>query len=96
MLTCCSAPDIALECSGFLSELGFDTTVMVRSQLLRGFDRQCVDKIEQSLVHAGVKFMRNAVPVRLERAASGAVLCTYECVDGGQKVRRSGLSVNRQ
>lgn len=29
---------IALECGGFLNSLGYDTTVMVRSILLRGFD----------------------------------------------------------
>lgn len=29
---------VALECAGFLAGLGFDTTVMVRSILLRGFD----------------------------------------------------------
>lgn len=29
---------VALECAGFLSALGYDTTVMVRSILLRGFD----------------------------------------------------------
>lgn len=29
---------IALECSGFLTAFGYDTTVMVRSIFLRGFD----------------------------------------------------------
>jgi thioredoxin reductase (NADPH) len=29
---------VALECAGFLTGLGHDTTVMVRSILLRGFD----------------------------------------------------------
>ena len=29
---------VALECAGFLKSLGYDTTVMVRSILLRGFD----------------------------------------------------------
>ena len=29
---------VALECAGFLHGLGLDTTVMVRSLLLRGFD----------------------------------------------------------
>jgi pyruvate/2-oxoglutarate dehydrogenase complex dihydrolipoamide dehydrogenase (E3) component len=29
---------VALECAGFLSAFGYDTTVMVRSILLRGFD----------------------------------------------------------
>jgi thioredoxin reductase (NADPH) len=30
---------VALECAGFLSAFGYDTTVMVRSILLRGFDQ---------------------------------------------------------
>ena len=29
---------VALECAGFLTALGYDTTVMVRSIFLRGFD----------------------------------------------------------
>jgi len=29
---------VALECAGFLTALGYDTTIMVRSILLRGFD----------------------------------------------------------
>ena len=30
---------VALECAGFLAGLGFETTCMVRSILLRGFDQ---------------------------------------------------------
>lgn len=29
---------VALECAGFLTAIGCDTTIMVRSILLRGFD----------------------------------------------------------
>ena len=36
---------IALECAGFLAALGCDTSVMVRSILLRGFDQQMASKI---------------------------------------------------
>ena len=36
---------IALETAGFLSELGYDVTVMVRSILLRGFDQEVANKI---------------------------------------------------
>eukprot|EP00913_Durusdinium_trenchii_P018464 g17346.t1 len=35
-----------------------DTTVMVRSMLLRGFDRECVDKIDAYMQKVGVKFLR--------------------------------------
>lgn len=36
---------IALECAGFLTALGYDTTVMVRSILLRGFDQDMANRI---------------------------------------------------
>lgn len=36
---------VALECAGFLTALGYDTTVMVRSILLRGFDQDMANRI---------------------------------------------------
>lgn len=36
---------VALECAGFLSAFGFETTVMVRSILLRGFDQDMANLI---------------------------------------------------
>lgn len=57
---------IALECAGFLNGLGYDTTVMVRSMLLRGFDRECVDKIGAYMEKGGLKFKRGMVPERFE------------------------------
>ncbi|CAB0001681.1 unnamed protein product [Nesidiocoris tenuis] len=50
---------VALECAGFLVGLGFDVVVMVRSVLLRGFDRQMVDRIETHMTAYGVKFVKN-------------------------------------
>lgn len=40
---------IALECAGFLNGLGFDTTVMVRSIFLRGFDQDMAEKIADNM-----------------------------------------------
>lgn len=37
LIRCC--PDVALECAGFLTGIGLDATVMVRSIALRGFDQ---------------------------------------------------------
>jgi len=53
---------IALECAGFLRGCGFDVTVMVRSILLRGFDRDCCERIGKDLVEKGVKFIYGCVP----------------------------------
>lgn len=36
---CIGASYVSLECAGFINALGFDSTVMVRSILLRGFDQ---------------------------------------------------------
>lgn len=36
---------VALECAGFLKGLGYDTTIMVRSILLRGFDQDMAKRI---------------------------------------------------
>jgi thioredoxin reductase (NADPH) len=57
---------IALECAGFLTELGFDTTVAVRSILLRGFDRDAADKIEQIMRCNGTKFV-NKLPAEITK-----------------------------
>jgi thioredoxin reductase (NADPH) len=64
---------IALECAGFLAGFGFDTTVMVRSILLRGFDQDIADMIGKYMENHGVKFAREMVPSKFERTGSGQV-----------------------
>jgi thioredoxin reductase (NADPH) len=60
-----------LECAGFLAGLGHDVTVAVRSILLRGFDRECADKIGTYMEqHGHVKFKREVTPSRLEKVES--------------------------
>ncbi|KAL8275732.1 hypothetical protein Esti_000295 [Eimeria stiedai] len=65
---------IALECAGFLTELGFDVTVAVRSILLRGFDRQCALKVGRCMREMGVKFMEAVVVEKVEKTAEGKLL----------------------
>lgn len=77
---------VALECAGFLAGLGFDTTVMVRSILLRGFDQECAEKIGAYMKEESkVKFIRPATPSKLEKAESGKVSVSYS-IDGEDKV----------
>lgn len=52
--------------TGFLAGLGLDTTVMVRSILLRGFDQQIAEMIGTYMEEHGVKFVRPCVPESLE------------------------------
>jgi len=62
---------ISLETGGFLAGLGLDTTVMVRSILLRGFDQQIAEMIGTYMEEHGVKFVRPCVPESLELVEEG-------------------------
>jgi len=64
---CVGASYIALECGGFLANMGFDVTVMARSILLRGFDQQCAENIGKYMANHGVKFIRPAIPISIEK-----------------------------
>lgn len=63
---------IALETAGFLAGLGFKVTLMVRSILLRGFDRECVVLIEKDLVRRGVTILPHCTPVKVEGASGSS------------------------
>ena len=58
---------VALECAGFLAAFGYDTTVMVRSIFLRGFDQDMANRIAAYMGDSHTKFLRNATPSKLER-----------------------------
>ena len=64
---------IALECAGFLTGLGFDTTVMVRSILLRGFDQEVAGRIGDYMEKTGTKFIKGATPEKFERLENGRI-----------------------
>ena len=74
---CVGASYISLECGGFLAGLGNDTTVAVRSILLRGFDRECADKIGSYMEDHGVKFKHAVVPKKLEKTDGGRIQVTF-------------------
>lgn len=79
---------IALECAGFLNAFGYDTTVMVRSIFLRGFDQQIADLVAGSLSEKGVKFIQKTVPDSVEKTEDGKFLVKFTSNDGqnGQDV----------
>ncbi|CAB3994079.1 thioredoxin reductase 2, mitochondrial [Paramuricea clavata] len=62
---------VALECAGFLTGLGFDTSVMVRSVYLRGFDQQMGDLIAANMRDHGTKFIERSVPKAIEKQQDG-------------------------
>lgn len=70
---------VALECAGFLNALGYDTTVMVRSILLRGFDQDMAERIGTYMENHGMKFIKGGIPCKLEKPdPSGKILVTYD------------------
>lgn len=58
---------IALECAGFLHGLGYDVTVMVRSILLRGFDREMAERLGKHMEEIGIKFINQTIPTKVSR-----------------------------
>merc|ERR1719261_32888 len=62
---------IALETAGFIAGFGFDTTVMVRSILLRGFDQESATRIGDYMESKGCKFVRETVPSKFEKTSDG-------------------------
>ena len=68
---------IALECAGFVAGLGHDTTVMVRSILLRGFDQYIAEAIGSHMASHGVKFVRGAVPTSIVKTAEGKLRVSW-------------------
>lgn len=75
---------IALECAGFLNAFGYDTTVMVRSIFLRGFDQQMADMVAAAAAEKGVKFIQKTVPSAVEKTEDGRYLVRYSDAEGQQ------------
>lgn len=69
---------VALECAGFLTAMGYDTTVMVRSILLRGFDQDMANMIGDHMSMYHTKFVRGSTPKSLSRESEdGPVTVTW-------------------
>jgi len=81
---CVGASYISLECAGFLHGIGNDVTVAVRSILLRGFDRQCSERIGEYMKESGVKFLTGVVPKKLEKVDGDRIRATLS--DGSEDV----------
>uniref|UniRef100_A0A8C3APY4 Thioredoxin reductase 2 n=1 Tax=Cyclopterus lumpus TaxID=8103 RepID=A0A8C3APY4_CYCLU len=69
--------NVALECAGFLTGVGLDTTVMVRSIALRGFDQQMAGLVTDYMDAYGTKFAWKCVPKSVDKLSSGALQVTW-------------------
>nr|XP_013000503.2 thioredoxin reductase 3 [Cavia porcellus] len=80
---------VALECAGFLAGFGLDVTVMVRSILLRGFDREMAEKVGSYMEQHGVKFLRKFIPVmiqQLEKGLPGKLKVSAKSTEGSNMI----------
>lgn len=75
---CVGGSYIALECAGFLTELGYDVTIAARSILLRNFDKQCADKIKEVMVDLGTTIHTNLQPTSITKLNNGKLKVKLE------------------
>lgn len=68
---------VALECGGYLTSYGYDVTVMVRSILLRGFDQQMAERIGDYMTKHGTKFIKESIPLKIEKTEDNKLLVSY-------------------
>ncbi|XP_060067353.1 thioredoxin reductase 2, mitochondrial-like isoform X2 [Ylistrum balloti] len=76
---------IALESAGFLSGLGFDTTVMVRSICLRMFDQQMANLVTDHMENNGTRFLKECKPLRVVKNAEGKLDVSYQDRNGNEE-----------
>jgi thioredoxin reductase (NADPH) len=74
---------IAVECASFLKSFGYDVTIMVRSILLRGFDRDMADRLQGVLQRDGIKFLNKCVPMSFIKNED-KIICEYKNSDTGE------------
>jgi len=79
---CVGGGYVSLECAGVLRALGMDVSVCARSVLLRGFDRDCADKVGEVMARRGVRFLEaERAPTAIARREDGRLDVAF--ADGG-------------
>ncbi|XP_075540619.1 thioredoxin reductase 2, mitochondrial-like isoform X2 [Dermacentor variabilis] len=73
---------VALECAGFLNGLGYDTSVMVRSICLRGFDQQMAKLVTDHMMLEGTKFLWKCLPKEVTKMPDGKLKVKWCGSDG--------------
>nr|WEU39069.1 thioredoxin glutathione reductase [Cryptocaryon irritans] len=84
---CIGASYVSLECAGYLTSLGYDVTVMVRSILLRGFDQQMAELIGQYMENHNTKFLRGYVPKKVIKMEDGQLKVQYSKAGDTKQIR---------
>ncbi|KAM6111828.1 thioredoxin reductase 2, mitochondrial isoform 2-T2 [Pterocles gutturalis] len=80
---------VSLECAGFLTGIGLDTTVMMRSIPLRGFDQQMATLVTDYMESYGTKFLKRCFPTKVEKLESNRLQVTWKNTDLGTEETES-------
>nr|XP_044988394.1 thioredoxin reductase 2, mitochondrial isoform X1 [Jaculus jaculus]XP_044988395.1 thioredoxin reductase 2, mitochondrial isoform X1 [Jaculus jaculus]XP_044988396.1 thioredoxin reductase 2, mitochondrial isoform X1 [Jaculus jaculus] len=74
---------VALECAGFLTGVGLDTTVLMRSIPLRGFDQQMASFVTEYMESHGTQFLKGCIPSCVKKLPTGQLQVTWkDCASG--------------
>ncbi|XP_041083729.1 thioredoxin reductase 2, mitochondrial-like [Polyodon spathula] len=76
---------VALECAGFITGIGVDASVMVRSIPLRGFDQQIACLVTDYMESYGTKFHWKCSPSKVEKLETGRLLVSWTDLDSGKE-----------
>lgn len=76
---------VALECAGFLTGLGLDTTVMMRSIPLRGFDQQMSALVTDYMASHGTRFLRGCIALQVKRLLDNQLQVTWKELSSGRE-----------
>ena len=88
---------VALECAGFLTNLKQgEVTVLVRSMMLRGFDRDTVERVKVVMEAQGTKILEGVKPTKIEKLENGRFLVHYDDGKGGEEFDTVLSAVGRE
>ena len=84
---CVGASYISLETAGFLTALGYDTSVVVRSVFLRGFDAEIAKQIVGHMERHGTRMIRDTTPQKFEKTEDGKIKVEFKNTMFGNKFK---------
>ena len=67
---------IAVECAGFIKGMGYDVDMLVRSTVLKKFDRGMIQRVVRDMEERGIKLMRGSLE-SVEKGKTG-VIASYQ------------------
>ncbi|XP_048580758.1 thioredoxin reductase 2, mitochondrial [Nematostella vectensis] len=76
---------VALECAGFLAGFGYNTSLMMRSIPLRGFDQQMASLVTEYMSRHGTRFINQCVPVSVDKRPDGKLHVQWTNPSSGER-----------